>query len=157
MTMPPFNKDPNEFIYRQGPVWCERNLMLHPLVILSCLDFQKLLKNNLKTGVSLTCEYTDGDIKRIWKLTPHIELGYPGTQDKDVLITIQKLITDTGLPPPNPFALPSLRQICELMGIRTHGPKYGSHQNFSQTLGPDWHRNQQFLSERSRPVLGRQR
>jgi hypothetical protein len=96
--------------------------MRYPLAILACLNFQELLQNSIKTGVSLTYEYTDGDKRRVWKLTPHIELGYPGAFDKDVLITIQKLVTDAGFPPPNPFALPSLRQICKLMGIIPTGP-----------------------------------
>jgi hypothetical protein len=125
MTLPLFkedhNEDRNEPVYRQGLVWCERNLMRYPLAILACLNFQELLQNSIKTGVSLTYEYTDGDKRRVWKLTPHIELGYPGAFDKDVLITIQKLVTDAGFPPPNPFALPSFRQICKLMGIAATG------------------------------------
>lgn len=122
MTLPLFSEKTTELIYRQGPVWCERNLMRFPLAILACLDFQKLLKNSFETGVSLTYEYIDNGKKRVWKLTPHVELGYPGSQDKDVLVTIQKLVTDTGYPPPNPFALPSFRQICELMGMEPTGP-----------------------------------
>ncbi len=123
MTLPLFNERTTELIYRQGPVWCERNLMRFPLAILSRTDFQELLKQSAATGNTLSYEYTgdDGQLRR-WVLKPDIELGYPGAFDKDVLITVQKLVTDRNFPPSNPFVLPSLRRMCELMSIAPYGP-----------------------------------
>lgn len=122
MTLPLFNEQTNELIYRQGPVWCERNLMRFPLTVLSHIDFQELLKQSTTTGQTLSYEYADNDGQiRRWEIQPNIKLGYPGAFDKDVLITVQKLVGDivsTGVfPPPNPFALPPLRRICNLMGL----------------------------------------
>jgi hypothetical protein len=127
MTLPLFkedhNEDHNEPVYRQGPVWSERNLTRFPLAILSRSDFQELLRRAAATGNTLSYEYTDedGQVRR-YEIRPDMKLGYPGAFDKDVLITVQKLVTDAGFPPPNPFALPSLRRMCELMGIAPHGP-----------------------------------
>jgi hypothetical protein len=122
MTLPLFSEETNELIYRQGPVWCERNLMLFPLAILSRSDFQELLKQTAATGNTLSYEYTDEDGQtRRYEIRPDIKLGYPGAFDKDVLITVQKLVTDAGFPLRNPFALPSLRQICKLIGVAPQG------------------------------------
>ena len=105
-------------VYQQGPVWCERNLIRNPLTLLSRTDFDELLKQSIDTGTFLVYEYTNPDRQELfrWKVYPSLEYGYPGPFDKDVLITIQKLVTDTGSPPPNPFPLPPLRRICEMMG-----------------------------------------
>jgi hypothetical protein len=124
MTLPLFkedhNEDHNEPVYRQGPVWCERNLTRFPLAILSRVDFQELLEQSTTTGQTLSYKYTDSDGRtHCWEIQPNIKLGYPGAFDKDVLITVQKLVGDiisTGVfPPPNPLVLPSLRKICDLM------------------------------------------
>jgi hypothetical protein len=121
MTLPLFKEDRNEPVYRQGPVWSERNLTRFPLAILSRSDFQELLRRAAATGNTLSYEYTDedGQVRR-YEIRPDMKLGYPGAFDKDVLMTVQKLITDAGFPPPNPFALPSLGYICRLMGIDNH-------------------------------------
>lgn len=118
MTLPLFKNEDNNLVYREGPVWCERNLMRFPLAILSRTDFQELLKQTAATGNTLSYEYTDDDGQtRRFEIRPDIKLGYPGAFDKDVLITVHKLVVEAGLPPPNPLALPSLRRMCKLMGI----------------------------------------
>lgn len=110
-------------IYQQGRVWCERNLIRHPLALLSRSDFQALLEQTAISGQALKYEYIDEEKKilRSWEVRPDIKLGYPGPFDKDVLITVQKLVTEVGFPPPNPFPLPSLRSVCETMNIQPNG------------------------------------
>lgn len=105
----------NITVYRQGPVWCERNLIRYPLAILARFDLTKQKSKKAKTFLSY--EYVENGILRKWELRPDAKLGYPGPFDKDVLVMIQKLVTDAGFPPPNPFPLPSFRSICKLMGI----------------------------------------
>ncbi len=122
MTLPLFSERTNKLIYRQGPVWCERNLIRFPLAVLSRTDFQELLEQSAATGKTLDYEFTDenGQIRQ-YEVRPDIKFGYPGAFDKDVLITIQKLVTDAGFPPHNPLSLPSFGYICRLMGIEDAG------------------------------------
>jgi hypothetical protein len=86
MTLPLFKEDHNEPVYRQGPVWSERNLTRFPLAILSRSDFQELLRRAAATGNTLSYEYTDedGQVRR-YEIRPDMKLGYPGAFDKDVL------------------------------------------------------------------------
>jgi hypothetical protein len=111
-------------VYQRGHVWCERNLIRNPLTLLARTDFEELLKQSVGTGTLITYEYSDIETGKrfVWKVKPDLELGYSGPFDKDVLITVQKLVTDGGYPPPNPFALPPLRKICRLMDIEPTGP-----------------------------------
>jgi hypothetical protein len=111
-------------VYQKGPVWCEKNLIRNPLALLSRTDFQELLRQSVETGTFLEYAYTDRKTGEhfFFKLKPDVELGYPGTFDKDVLITIHKLVSESGFPPPNPFSLPPLSQICKTMNIGRNGP-----------------------------------
>jgi hypothetical protein len=121
MTLPLFSEETNELIYRQGPVWCERNLMRFPLAILARPDLASSVEKTGKAGTFLTYEHIEDGVLRRIELRPDTKLGYPGAFDKDVLITIQKLVTNNGFPPANPFILPSFGHICRLMEIEDAG------------------------------------
>ena len=107
----------NSELPQNPPALAEVNLMKHPFFLLSKKDGKRLLKKALQEGPQIGCCLVEADGRiRVWEVHPNVKWGYPGPLDKKVFTAVQKLATERGWPPPNPFPLGSLRGLCRLVG-----------------------------------------
>ncbi|MEN3011020.1 MAG: hypothetical protein ABDI20_08710 [Candidatus Bipolaricaulaceae bacterium] len=110
-------------VFKTGFTLAEVNLIKYPFNLLSNNRLDKLLEEAARKKKShIACELIMPDgTKRVWRVNPSIELGYTRPFDKKVFMTILKLVTDEGLPPPVVWELGSLRRVCQTMGLEDCG------------------------------------
>lgn len=106
------------------PVLSEINLLRYPFCILSNNNLQELLETSARERQShIVYRHTEPDgTMRVWDVRPNTVLGYTSPFDKAVLMTVLKLVTNDGFPPPQVYRLGSLNRICQTMKLRNTGP-----------------------------------
>lgn len=111
-------------LYTSGAVLSEINLLHYPFCLLSTNNLQGLLEESArKRHTHIVYRQTFSDrTTREWKVRPNTELGYTSPFDKKVLVTVLKLVTDDGFPPPIIYKLGSLKRICRAMKLSNNGP-----------------------------------
>lgn len=110
-------------LYPAGAVLAEINLLYFPLCLLSNNNLDELLKeaaHSKKSHIRYRLKTEEGEVRE-WRVNPNIESGYTRPFDKKVIITVLKLVTDEGLPPPVLWKLGSAKRICRVMGISDKG------------------------------------
>ncbi|MEM3713600.1 MAG: hypothetical protein QXF82_01495 [Nitrososphaeria archaeon] len=97
--------------------------MKYPFNLLSNNRLDELLEEAARRKKShIACEIIMPDgTKRIWQVNPSIQFGYTRPFDKKVFMTVLKLVSDGGLPPPMLWELGSLRRVCQTMGLEDCG------------------------------------
>lgn len=121
--LPQLTQEASLGLFKNGLVLFETNLLKYPFSLLSKNNLKKLLQEAAKTQKShIACEVQmpDGS-RRIWQVNPNITTGYTHPFDKQVLVTVLKLVTDEGFPPPILWRLGSLSRICRTMKISDKG------------------------------------
>jgi hypothetical protein len=111
------------YVYKMGLALVETNLLKYPFNLLLNNRLDELLEEAAKRKKShIVCEVLMPDgTKRVWMVNPSIQFGYPRPFDKKVFITVLKLVSDEGIPPPPIWRLGSLRRICQTMKIQDSG------------------------------------
>lgn len=114
-------------LYQGGHVLAECNLLDFPFSLLSNNNHKKLLREAVEKETShITYEMTDvGGEKRVWRIDPSAVRGYTRPFDKMVLVTVLKLVTDDGFPPPLLWKLGSAKRVCRTMHISDKGKNVG--------------------------------
>jgi len=104
-------------------VLSEINLLRYPICLLSNNNLQELLEESARRREShILYQETmpDGRV-RVWRVTPNTKHGYTTPFDKAVVVTILKLATDEGFPPPMIYKIGSLRRIARTMKLPGSG------------------------------------
>lgn len=121
---PPTPKNETQpVLFKNGLVLSEVNLLKHPFNLLSNNRLDQLLEEaakKKKSHIACEIELPDGG-KKVWRVRPNVETGYTRPFDKKVLVTVLKLATDEGFPPPIVWKLGSLNRICRMMKIAKAG------------------------------------
>jgi len=110
-------------LFKNGMVFSEINLLKHPFNLLSNNRLNELLKEaaiQKRSHINYELQMHDGST-RIWRVKPNVETGYTRPFDKKVIVTVLKLATDEGFPPPVIWKLGSLNRICRTMKIVNSG------------------------------------
>ena len=99
---------------KSHPIPAELNFLKYPLFFLDHQD--KSVQNRLNLEYRPTPE-------AVWKVIPSTEYGLPTDFDRKVFRFVEKIVSEADWPIKNPIQLPSLREICEGIGITSSSGK----------------------------------
>ena len=114
---------PSLAVQPENLVKLEVNLLKQPFFVLSTKQLPEISRKALRERrPQIGYEEVEGDVKRVWWVSPHLELGYCGPFDKKVFMLVQQLLWEQGPPFPRYFRLGSLYQLCRRLRLRDAGP-----------------------------------